>query len=178
MEAKNDASLGQSSVEVGHEISIMTSMPVRLFRAAVAGLAITGIGYYALASSPELNKSFSQLTGLSVIDPVAASTGCTSTCGAYPENECSGKGCGMVPYTDNAMSVSLDATEGTCCSSSMMAGTTSETSFQEMSSGCCIEGAEECAGGCPFTKPSGEAVASETTTTDLAEANSVEPGDK
>lgn len=163
------------SVGENRATGTVAGLPVRQLRAAVAGLAISGLGYFALAASPELNKSFTRLTGLSVVDPLGAS-GYGSSCGGSPE-ACGGGGgsCGMAPYGAESgcggemacggetMSVSTEAGAGSCCSSGMAVSTDSATACPSVAGSCSTEGVGECSGSCPFAAAGGEQIVAEGT---------------
>lgn len=139
------------------------SFTTRLLRAALAGLAVTGIGYAAMASSPSLSKSFSDLTGLQIVDSVAAtSTSCSSGgCPMTAEMSCGSKCDSMTPYAECSTETSCSA--GACPSMSVAVG----------DEGCCDATGACCAsaGSCPSETASsdvvdqGIAVQEEVTTT-------------
>ena len=154
--------------EPAQAAAVGVSLPVRMLRAALAGLAIAGIGYAALASSPALSQSFTNMTGLSIGNQAASSAvfgaSCSSSagsCGAMAESCCSD---GMAPYAE----VSGDMTCATSTCPSMSATL--------VASGCC-----DSAGSCDSTGSccaSGQSVAvactagvcpSETATNDVVE---------
>lgn len=197
MGEKNDALLGQSSVDSGSllndsqtlsaeemaAIGSSVSMPVRLLRAAVAGLALTGFGYLALAASPDLNKSFTNLTGLSIIEPASSGSGCGATYAAYPEDECGTKGCatatcgsapcGSAPCESESMCCSEGAVASGCCESSMSVSTVAASCCPDAGSECCAAGAAECPGSCPVANSqAADAVAAEATATETIAAES------
>lgn len=181
MVEKNDALLGQTSVDSGTPldnaaplsaaemaaISGSASMPVRLLRAAVAGVALAGFGYFALAASPDLNKSFQELTGLSVIEPASSGSSCGAAYVSAPGMECGGGSCGSTPCGSTpcgseAMCCAEGAVESPCCESSMTVATGAETCCPDVSSACCAAGAEECPGSCPVANSqAGDEIASQ-----------------
>ncbi len=189
MGEKNDALLGQSSVDSGSPlndsqtlsaeemaaIGSSVSTPVRFLRAAVAGLALTGFGYFALAASPDLNKSFTNLTGLSIIEPASSSSGCGAAYVAYPEDECGTKGCGSSPCGSESMCGSEGAVASACCESSMSVSTVAASCCPDAGAECCASGADECPGSCPVANSqAGDAVASEATATETTETIAAE----
>ena len=204
MGEKNDALLGQSSVDSGTPldnaaplsaeemaaISGSVSMPVRLLRAAVAGVALAGFGYFALAASPDLNKSFQELTGLSIIEPASSGSGCGAAYVSAPGTACGGGSCGTTscglspcgsaPCGSESMCCEEVAVESPCCESSMTVATGAETCCPEVGSACCAAGAEECPGSCPVANSqAGDEIASqaaevEGTETIAAESDVVE----
>ena len=142
------------SVEESVTSASVASLPMRVLRAALAGLAVSGLGYYALASSPELNDSFTKFTGLSLVDHQPAS--CSVMTG----------GCGTAVGCGNASEMLVSGSgpafidDPTSCCPSTLAETKSPLSecCSAAAGECCSSGVASCTESCPASV--GEQVAS------------------
>lgn len=152
------------SIDEGAAVSV-TSMPVKLLRAAIAGLAISGVGYFALASSPDLSRSFTELTGLTVVDHMAAASSaaaCDSSesCGMASASTGCGSGCGDDACAETAACPAVGDV-ASCCAS--------EASCPAGQASCCAsEASSECTA-CPA------GLASTATEPATAEVDSLPP---
>ena len=145
----NSSLLNQApAMSVDEPVRAGASFTTRLLRAALAGLAVTGIGYAAMASSPALSKSFTDLTGLQIVDTVAATSTCNSGgCAMSAEMSC-GSTCD---------SLTADCSSATCCSTAAcpsMVVALGDEGCCDATGACCASG-----GSCP----------SETATSDVVD---------
>jgi hypothetical protein len=142
------------------------SLPVRLLRVAAAGLAICGLGYVAVAASPSLSKSFTNLTGLSVGNQLAATgpscplsqpSGCQSSCSSE-------HACCLTLIDDPSVVAAYAATSGcqdgtgSCCASAAIKSCCESAS----GAGACCSAATATKSGCTESTCSKTACAAES----------------